>query len=90
MFLKSIMFFVSFSIILILGGCLSNKPNSTSINTQIGMIPMGSEVIMNYGNGWVKWRFENQCFLSMFSAVSIAPYMMSTVTCPEMQKLGSP
>lgn len=89
MHLKSMIFFtVIMYTTIMFSGCLSNTLKSNSINTQIGMLPMGAEVIMNYGNGWVKWRFENQCFLSMFSTISIAPYMMSTVACPEMQKLG--
>jgi hypothetical protein len=89
MFIKSILAFNIIFCILLVTGCLHGTKQSSSDNDQASLLPMGAEVIMNCGNGWLKWRFENQCFISLISTKFVQPSMMSTVACPEMQKLGS-
>lgn len=88
MFIKSCVVINIIVCILIFTGCIPGTKQSDSDNDQASLLPMGAEVIMNYGNGWLKWRFENQCFISLMSTKFVQPSMMSTVACPEMQKLG--
>lgn len=48
---------------------LDEETTGEHFHRESSVLPLGSSIIQTYENNWMKWKFEDQCFMSRYLAI---------------------